>query len=218
MASDQNPYKLTPASINQPAKSTTTTVTAEYQAIDSSEWDKLTKGTKISYEKKLDGKVSSGYVNSVDMQAQVLRMYNKDYKTGRYINWDVPFNNIKRISVVAQPYMKQASSGPAQVISPFQQFQAEIASLPMQSQPMQQMQSQPMQQMQMQPMQSPSQSFATSVDHSIIERKINELDSKYAAKISGLEQELKNIKANLNEIVVYLTGLQVVLKSKGITK
>ncbi len=223
MASDHNPYKLTPAVVSRPSSASASSVSAatpEYRAIDSSEWGSLTKGTKITYEKKSDGKTASGYVNSVDQQNQVLRMYNKDYRTNKYINWDIPFNNIKRISIVAQPYMKQAQSGPAPVISPYQQFQAEMAqhqSLPASQSPMQPAQPimMPQQQQMYQP--SPSQSMQ-SIDLSIIERKMNELDSKYAAKISGLEQEIKGLKANLNEIVVFLTGLQVTLRAKGITK
>ena len=220
MAGEHNPYKLTPAAVGQrPSSSGPTSqpsASAEYQALDSSEWKTLTKGTKIAYEKKSDSKTSSGYVDSIDQQSQTLRMYNKNYLTNKYVNWSVPFANIKRISIVAQPYMKQASSGPASVVSPYQQFQSDMASLPLPQQPQQPMQQQFMQPQQQQFM--PSQSFTASVDQSIMDRKISEIESKYAAKISGLEQELKNVKANLNEIVVFLTGLQVVLKSKGITK
>lgn len=219
--SDHNPYKLTPVQTTRPTTArpaSATPVASDYQALDPSEWKTLTKGTKITYE-RADGKVSSGYVNSVE--GQVLRMYNKDYKTNKYINWDVQFSSIKRISIVAQPYMKQASSGPAQVIqeSPYQmQPQQQQQPQPQQSiQPQQFIQPQP--QVFMQPAApTPSQMFSVGVDQSLLERKITELESRHNSRIVALEQELKKAKADLNEIVVFLTGLQTVLKSKGITK
>jgi hypothetical protein len=213
MSNDHNPYKLTPV---QPRSSSAAPVSrssasaSEYQAIGPDDWRTLTKGTKISYE-RADGKVSSGYVNSVE--GQVLRMYNKDYRTGKYINWDMQFSNIKRISIMAQPYMKQAASGPAQIIQESQPMQPmQVQQSPYQQQPMQ-----APQQVFMQPP-TPSQMFSAGVDQSLLERKITELESKHNSRIIALEQELKKAKADLNEIVVYLTGLQTVLKSKGITR
>lgn len=224
MNGDHNPYKLTPKAVSS------TAVTApsqqqpsqgqQLQAVEPNEWKTLTKGTKVNYEKS-DGKVASGYVNTTD--GTILQLYNKDYKTGRYINWSVPFSNIKRLSIIAQPYVKQATSGPAQVVtSPYQEFQ----------QKMQQIQSSPSPSLSQSPyaptpapapvqssMQMPMQMQMDShISEQMIDRKINDIEARYNAKISALEQELKKTKTDLNEIVVFLSGLQVVLKSKGIVK
>lgn len=192
--SHDNPYQLSKSTPERPSEPTLRTTP---------------RGAIIKYTKP-DGKEVTAFINSID--GDEIKLYNKDTRTGKYINWTIKASQVRNLRIDGQVRQTPAPR-PAEMdgyqMQPQQGYQ-------MQPQPAMPLPPQPAMPMPMQyPMYPPvSSMLARDLDERAIEKRIDELIKKYDSEILTLRGEIAELKKRNDQLNGVVSSIYNVMQSK----